>query len=105
MTEKAEAAITSNEIGTHDGYDYEFWKDSGGTGSMTLNSGGIFSAQWNNVNNILFRKGKKFDETQTHQQIGNMSINYGATYNPNGNSYLTVLQSFIFSLYFIVKVS
>ncbi len=90
MTEKAEAAITSNEIGTHDGYDYEFWKDSGGTGSMTLNSGGTFSAQWNNVNNILFRKGKKFDETQTHQQIGNMSINYGATYNPNGNSYLTV---------------
>ncbi|KYG25615.1 1,4-beta-xylanase [Alkalihalobacillus trypoxylicola] len=90
FSENAEAAITSNEIGTHDGYDYEFWKDSGGSGSMTLNSGGTFSAQWSNVNNILFRKGKKFDETQTHQQIGNMSINYGATYNPNGNSYLTV---------------
>ncbi|WP_440897643.1 glycoside hydrolase family 11 protein [Amphibacillus sp. Q70] len=84
------AAITSNEIGTHDGYDYEFWKDSGGSGSMTLNSGGTFSAEWNNVNNILFRKGRKFDETQTHQQIGNLSINYGANYQPNGNSYLAV---------------
>ncbi|WP_078556752.1 glycoside hydrolase family 11 protein [Bacillus alkalicellulosilyticus] len=82
--------ITSNEIGTHGGYDYEFWKDSGGSGSMTLNSGGTFSAQWSNVNNILFRKGKKFDETQTHQQIGNMSIDYSANFNPNGNAYLTV---------------
>lgn len=86
----AHAAITNNETGTHDGYDYEFWKDSGGSGSMTLNSGGTFSAEWSNVNNILFRKGKKFDETRTHQQIGNMSINYGANYQPNGNSYLTV---------------
>lgn len=84
------AAITSNETGTHDGYDYEFWKDEGGSGSMTLNSGGAFSAEWHNVNNILFRKGKKFDETQTHQQIGNIAINYGANYQPNGNSYLTV---------------
>jgi endo-1,4-beta-xylanase len=84
------AAVTSSETGTHDGYDYEFWKDSGGSGSMTLNSGGTFSAEWNNVNNILFRKGKKFDETQTHQEIGNISINYGADYQPNGNSYLTV---------------
>lgn len=84
------AAITSNETGTHGGYDYEFWKDDGGSGSMTLNSGGTFSVEWSNVNNILFRKGKKFDETQTHQQIGNMTINYGANYQPNGNSYLTV---------------
>jgi endo-1,4-beta-xylanase len=82
--------ITSNQTGTHDGYDYEFWKDSGGSGSMTLNSGGTFSAQWSNINNILFRKGKKFNETQTHQQIGNISINYSANFNPSGNAYLTV---------------
>lgn len=87
---QAATTITSNEIGTHDGYDYEFWKDSGGSGSMTLNSGGTFSAQWSNINNILFRKGKKFNETQTHQQIGNMSITYGANFQPNGNAYLTV---------------
>ncbi|MBP3951616.1 glycoside hydrolase family 11 protein [Bacillus sp. YZJH907-2] len=85
-----QAALSSNEVGTHDGYDYEFWKDNGGSGSMTLGSGGTFSAEWSNVNNILFRKGKKFNETQTHQQIGNMSISYGANFQPNGNSYLTV---------------
>src|SRR5690554_758137 len=82
--------VTSNQTGTHGGYDFEFWKDSGGSGTMTLNNGGTFSAQWSNVNNILFRKGKKFNETQTHQQVGNMSLNYSANYQPNGNSYLTV---------------
>lgn len=82
--------ITNNQTGNHGGYDYEFWKDSGGSGSMTLTDGGTFSATWSNLNNILFRKGKRFNETQTHQQIGNISINYGANYQPNGNSYLTV---------------
>nr|2F6B_A Chain A, Family 11 Xylanase [Bacillus]2F6B_B Chain B, Family 11 Xylanase [Bacillus] len=82
--------VTDNSTGNHDGYDYEFWKDSGGSGTMILNSGGTFSASWNNVNNILFRKGKKFNETQTHQQVGNMSINYGANFQPNGNAYLCV---------------
>lgn len=57
---------------------------------MTLNSGGAFSAQWSNIGNALFRKGKKFDETKTHQQIGNISVNYSANYQPNGNSYLCV---------------
>nr|ADB54799.1 xylanase [Paenibacillus curdlanolyticus] len=81
--------ITNNESGTHDGYYYELWKDSGNT-SMTLNSGGTFSATWSNINNALFRKGKKFNETQTHQQIGNISVNYSANYSPNGNSYLCI---------------
>lgn len=85
-----QAQITSNETGTHDGYDYEFWKDSGGSGSMTLKSGGTFSCEWSNVNNILFRKGRKFDETKTHQQLGNISVDYGVSYYPSGNSYLCV---------------
>ncbi len=85
----AATTITSNQTGTQDGYDYELWKDSGNT-SMTLNSGGAFSATWSGINNALFRKGKKFNATQTHQQIGNISINYAATFNPGGNSYLTV---------------
>ncbi len=86
---QAATTITNNQTGTHDGYDYELWKDSGTT-SMTLNSGGTFSCQWSNINNALFRKGKKFNETQTHQQLGNISVNYGATYSPNGNSYLCI---------------
>ena len=81
--------ITSNETGTHDGYDYELWKDSGNT-SMTLNNGGNFSCEWNNINNALFRKGKKFNETQTHQQLGNISVDFGVDYRPSGNSYLCI---------------
>lgn len=86
---QAATTITSNQTGSHDGYDYELWKDHGNT-SMTLNSGGAFSAQWNNIGNALFRKGKKFDSTKTHSQLGNISIHYNATFNPGGNSYLCV---------------
>ncbi|MDQ2084880.1 glycoside hydrolase family 11 protein [Herbivorax sp. ANBcel31] len=81
--------ITENEIGTHDGYDYEYWKDEG-TGSMTLTEGGTFSCEWSNINNILFRKGQKFDETQTHQELGNIVVEYDVDYNPDGNSYLCI---------------
>ena len=81
--------VTSNEIGTHGGYDFEFWVDSG-SGSMTLKDGGAFSCQWSNINNILFRKGRKFDQTKTHQQLGNIVVEYAADYRPNGNSYLCI---------------
>jgi len=81
--------ITSNGIGNHGGYDYELWKDSGDT-SMTLNKGGKFSCHWDDINNALFRKGKKFDETQTHQQLGDITMDYGVDYAPDGNSYLCV---------------
>lgn len=40
----AQTVITSNQTGTHDGYDYEFWMDEGGgSGRMILKSGGTFS--------------------------------------------------------------
>ena len=81
--------LTSNATGTIDGYNYELWKDSGTT-SMTLNGGGKFSCSWSNINNALFRIGKKFDSTQTHQQLGNIKVDYGCNYSPNGNSYLCV---------------
>ncbi len=81
--------VTSNDTGTHGGYNYEYWKDNG-NGTMVLKDGGAFSCEWNNINNILFRKGLKYNETQTHQQIGNMSMTYECNYQPNGNSYLSV---------------
>lgn len=84
---QAARTIYDNEIGTQDGYSYELWKDYGTT-SMTLNTGGAFSCQWSNIGNALFRKGKKFDSTETYQQIGNISIDYGCNYQPDGNSYL-----------------
>jgi len=87
----AQAAITltSNATGTIDGYDYEYWKDSG-NGTMTLNGGGTFSCSWNNINNILFRTGKKLGSTKSWQDYNGIRIDYACNYQPNGNSYLGV---------------
>ena len=85
----AATVITENKTGTEDGYAYELWKDSGNT-SMTLNGNGNFSCEWNNINNCLFRKGQKFDCTQTYQDLNGVYIDYGVDYKPNGNSYMCV---------------
>jgi peptidoglycan/xylan/chitin deacetylase (PgdA/CDA1 family) len=81
--------FTSNATGNFDGYDYEYWKDNG-TGTMTLNGGGSFSCSWSNINNILFRTGKKLGSTKTYQDYGNIVIDYACNYQPNGNSYMSV---------------
>ena len=88
-TASAATVITENKTGTEDGYAYELWKDHGNT-SMTLTGGGTFSCEWSNINNCLFRKGKKYDCTQTYDQLGNITIEYGVDYQPNGNSYMCV---------------
>lgn len=85
----AATTLTANTIGSVDGYDYELWKDSGNT-SMTLTGGGTFTCEWNNIGNALFRTGKKFNSSQTYQQIGNIAVDYACEYNPSGNSYLCV---------------
>ncbi len=89
MEVQAAQVFYDNVTGNEDGYDYELWKDSGST-SMTIKGGGTFECWWENIGNALFRKGVKFDCTQTYQQIGNISIDYGVDYQPNGNSYLCV---------------
>jgi len=81
--------LTSNTTGTFDGYDYEYWKDNG-NGTMTLNGGGTFSCSWSNINNILFRTGKRLGSTQSWQSYGNIVIDYACNYQPNGNSYMAV---------------
>lgn len=86
---KAETSITSSKIGYQDGYSYELWKDSGDT-SMTLGSGGTFSCEWSNIGNALFRRGMRFDDTKTQEQLGNISVEYDCDYQPSGNSYLCV---------------
>ena len=61
---QAGPSFNNNATGTYEGYDYEYWKDNG-TGTMTLNGGGTFSCSWSNINNILFRTGKKLGSTKT----------------------------------------
>lgn len=79
--------LTDSTIGEEDGYSYELWKDYGDT-TMTLTGDGKFTCEWGNINNCLFRTGKKFDCTQTYREIGNIELKYDVDYNPDGNSYL-----------------
>lgn len=81
--------IVSNKSGVHDGFGYELWHDKGDV-SMTLKEGGTFECKWDNINNALFRTGKKFDSTKTHDQIGTISLDYSCDYQPDGSSYLCV---------------
>ena len=74
--------VTSNYDGTHEGYNYRYWKDTG-NGTMELEEGKVgFSCNWNKVNDILFEYGMIFKERQTHQEIGNISISYECSYEP-----------------------
>ena len=82
-------SFTENATGQIDGYNYELWKDTGTT-QMTLLGGGKFSCSWSNINNALFRIGKKWDCTKTWQQLGSISVKYNVDYQPNGNSYMCV---------------
>ena len=83
----------NNRTGRYQGYDFEFWTDSRGAGSgnMTLMGNGSFLCEWRNTYNILFRMGKKYNETQTHRQIGTFTLEYAfSDYDPEGTSYVTV---------------
>ena len=81
--------ITENRTGQIDGYSYELWKDRGNT-KMALLGGGKFTCEWNNINNILCRIGKKWDCTKTWDQLGTIAVSYNVDYRPNGNSYMCV---------------
>ncbi len=88
---KADAAtvLYNNATGYEGNFAYELWKDYGDT-SMTLKGNGLFECWWENIGNALFRKGVKWDCTKTYSQLGNITVNYGVDYQPNGNSYLCV---------------
>src|SRR5690606_3633058 len=77
----ADSQYCSNQIGTHCGYTFEYWKDQG-SGCLTNQSDGFY-VEWNNINNLLGRKGLR-PGSASHV------VTYDADYNPNGNSYLCV---------------
>ncbi len=81
---------TESELGRKSGYDYELWKDVGNT-SMELKENGTFSCSWSEINNALFRAGKKyFFVEKPIEKIKEIIVDYGVDYHPEGNSYLCV---------------
>ena len=80
-TAQAQTCLTNSQTGTHDGYYYSFWKDSGNV-TFCLQPGGRYTSQWSNINNWVGGKG--------WNPGGRRTVTYSGTFNPNGNSYLTL---------------
>ncbi len=56
------------------GYHYEMWKQDPGTVKMTIpNDEAKFDVEWSGIQNFVARVGLKYDETQTHDEIGEFS--------------------------------
>ncbi len=84
-------AADQQQTGNKDGYDFELWNQNGqGSVNMEVGSSGAFSCSWSNIENCLFRTGKKLGSTQSWQSYGGISIDYDVDYKPEGNSYMCV---------------
>jgi endo-1,4-beta-xylanase len=78
---EADRTVTSNATGTHNGYFFSYWKDSGNV-TMTLGAGGQYSVQWSSINNTVVGKG--------WNPGSNHTVNYSGSFNVNGNGYLAL---------------
>jgi len=80
------------------GFDFDFWRQSEGEGSMTVYLNGTFDCSWEDADVILFRTGKKMGNPGgrrtinifKHDELGEITVDYGIDYRPDGNSYLCV---------------
>jgi len=80
-TSAACSVVTTNQTGTHDGYFYAFWKDTGDA-TLTLGPGGSYSTRWSGINNWFAGKGWAVG--------GRRTFTYHGTFHPDGNSYLAL---------------
>ncbi|MEU8616081.1 glycoside hydrolase family 11 protein [Actinoplanes sp. NPDC048791] len=80
---EADRTVSSNTTGTHNGYYFSFWKDSGNA-SMTLRENGRYSSSWDrSTNNWVGGKGWATGSRRT--------VTYSGSYNPgNNNTYLAL---------------
>jgi len=69
------------------GYGYELWFEGPGDGCMTVHGvDAAFSAQWSGGDDFdyLARAGLDYNQTQTHQQIGTVSVDFAETKTEEG---------------------
>jgi len=78
---EADRTVTSNTTGTHNGYFFSYWKDSGNV-TMNLGAGGQYSVSMNGINNSVVGKGWKPGSAHT--------VNYSGSWNCGGNCYLAL---------------
>ncbi|KAF9442977.1 glycoside hydrolase family 11 protein, partial [Macrolepiota fuliginosa MF-IS2] len=75
---------TPSATGTSNGYYYSWWTDGAAQATYTNGGGGQYSLSWSGNNGNLV--GGKGWNPGTNGRV----INYSGTYQPNGNSYLSV---------------
>jgi endo-1,4-beta-xylanase len=80
---EADRTVSSSTTGTHNGYYFSFWKDSGNA-SMTLRADGRYTSSWDrSTNNWVGGKGWATGSRRT--------VSYSGSYNPgNNNTYLAL---------------
>jgi endo-1,4-beta-xylanase len=71
--------VTQNQTGSNNGYFYSYYR-SGGSGTMTLGSGGNYALSWSGVNDIVVGKGWNPGSNHT------IGYNCGAYSNSGGGS-------------------
>lgn len=76
----ANAAITTNQTGTNNGFYYSFWTNGGGSVAMNLGSAGNYSVNWSNAGD--FTTGKGWNPGSGHT----ISYNAGSYSNSGGGS-------------------
>ena len=75
---EADRTLTSNLTGTHNGYYFSFWKDSGNA-SMTLRADGRYTSSWDrSTNNWVGGKGWDTGFRPT--------VTYSGSFNPGNDN-------------------
>ncbi|RDW60274.1 endo-1,4-beta-xylanase-3 [Coleophoma crateriformis] len=81
-SELVERSGTPSSTGYSNGFYYSFWTDGGAAVTYTNGAAGQYSVTWSGNGNFVGGKGWNPGASRT--------ISFSGSYNPNGNSYLSV---------------
>lgn len=86
--------VSGFKVDNWNSYNIVWNSDGSGKICMTKYSNDIaFKADWSGgVDNVIARRGKKYNGSQKHSDVGTFSASYAANFNPknNGNAYMGV---------------